>query len=60
MASQQDYYMDRRSGNDRRNWHCEYDFPYVDTHGILVIRDRRKSNERREIPIVAATSSVVI
>jgi len=59
MESQQDLYMERRSGNERRNWHCEYDFPYVDTHGMLVIRDRRKSDERRSIPIVATASSVV-
>ena len=59
MESQQDLYMERRSGNERRNWHCEYDFPYVDTHGMLVIRDRRKSDERRSIPIVAIASSVV-
>ena len=59
MESKRDYYMERRSGSDRRNWHCEYEFPYVDTHGILVISDRRKSDERRGIPIIATASSIV-
>ena len=59
MKSQQDFYMERRSGNERRNWHCEYDFPYVDTHGMLVVSDRRKSDERRSMPLVATASSVV-
>jgi len=59
MESKQDCYMERRSGNDRRNWHCEYEFPYVDTHGMLVINDRRKSDERRGITMVATASSLV-
>ena len=59
MESKQDFYMERRSGNERRNWHCEYDFPYVDTHGMLVVSDRRKSDERRSIPIGATASPVV-
>lgn len=38
---------DRRSGQDRRSWECQLDFPYVDSHGTLVIEDRRKVVERR-------------
>jgi len=38
---------DRRCGEDRRSWHCHLDFPYVDSHGTLVIEDRRKLVERR-------------
>ena len=59
MESKQDRYMERRTGNDRRYWHCEYDFPYVDSHGILVIDDRRKGDERRCIAIIATATSVV-
>jgi hypothetical protein len=38
---------DRRSGNDRRSWECQLDFPYVDSHGTLVTEDRRRIVERR-------------
>lgn len=38
---------DRRSGEDRRSWHCQLDFPYVDSHGSLVVEDRRLLVERR-------------
>jgi len=38
---------DRRSGSDRRSWECQLDFPYVDSHGTLVLEDRRKLAERR-------------
>lgn len=38
---------DRRSGADRRSWECQLDFPYVDSHGTLVIEDRRVQVERR-------------
>jgi hypothetical protein len=38
---------DRRSGIDRRSWQSQLDFPYVDSHGTLVIEDRRKIVERR-------------
>ena len=38
---------DRRSGSDRRSWECQLDFPYVDSHGTLVLEDRRKVAERR-------------
>lgn len=38
---------DRRSGNDRRSWECQLDFPYVDSHGTLVTEDRRRVVERR-------------
>lgn len=37
----------RRSGNDRRSWECQLDFPYVDSHGTLVTEDRRQIVERR-------------
>ena len=39
---------DRRSGQDRRNWECQHEFPYIDSHGVLVIEDRRVSNDRRK------------
>ena len=39
--------MDRRAGEDRRSWECQLDFPYVDSHGTLVVEDRRKMVERR-------------
>ena len=38
---------DRRTGDDRRSWECQLDFPYVDSHGSLVTEDRRKIVERR-------------
>lgn len=39
--------IDRRSGEDRRSWQCQLDFPYVDSHGTLVVEDRRRLVERR-------------
>ena len=38
---------ERRKGTDRRRWTCNHDFPYVDTHGVLVVRNRRNNTERR-------------
>jgi hypothetical protein len=38
---------DRRAGEDRRSWECQLDFPYVDSHGTLVVEDRRIMVERR-------------
>ena len=38
---------ERRCGEDRRSWQCNLDFPYVDSHGTLVVEDRRKIVERR-------------
>jgi hypothetical protein len=38
---------DRRIGDDRRSWECQLDFPYVDSHGTLVVEDRRIMVERR-------------
>jgi len=38
---------ERRSGDDRRSWQCQLDFPYVDSHGTLVSVDRRRIVERR-------------
>lgn len=38
---------DRRTGDDRRSWECQLDFPYVDSHGTLVTADRRQIVERR-------------
>lgn len=38
---------DRRCGEDRRSWECQLDFPYVDSHGTLVLEERRKVVERR-------------
>jgi hypothetical protein len=37
----------RRTGQDRRSWECQLDFPYVDSHGTLVTADRRQLVERR-------------
>ena len=37
---------ERRSGSDRRNTTIGFDFPYIDSHGHLVIEDRRKSDRR--------------
>jgi len=39
--------QDRRSGIDRRAWHSNLDFPYLDCHGTLVLGDRRKAADRR-------------
>lgn len=39
---------DRRSGNERRAYKVEIGFPFVDTHGHLVIDERRKLADRRE------------
>ena len=38
---------DRRSGSDRRSWQNSFDFPFVDSHGILVTEERRVHNDRR-------------
>ena len=38
---------ERRSGDDRRSWQCQLDFPYVDSHGTLVSAERRRIVERR-------------
>lgn len=38
---------ERRKGEDRRSWECQLDFPYVDSHGTLVVEDRRVTVERR-------------
>lgn len=38
---------ERRRGEDRRSWECQLDFPYVDSHGTLVVEDRRIMVERR-------------
>ncbi len=38
---------ERRTGDDRRSWECQLDFPYVDSHGTLVTADRRRIVERR-------------
>jgi len=38
---------DRRQGIDRRQWTCQHDFPYVDSHGYLVVQNRRKQKDRR-------------
>jgi len=39
--------IDRRTGEDRRSWECQLDFPYVDSYGTLVVEDRRVKVERR-------------
>lgn len=38
---------DRRSGSDRRTWQNGYDFPFIDSHGVLVTEERRISGDRR-------------
>ena len=38
---------ERRLGADRRRWNCKHDFPYVDSHGDLVVNNRRKQKDRR-------------
>lgn len=37
---------ERRSGNDRRCWHCQHEFPYIDSHGMLVTENRRREERR--------------
>ena len=39
---------DRRSGNERRVYIVDIGFPFVDTHGHLVVNERRKLADRRE------------
>ena len=39
---------DRRSGNERRIYIVDIGFPFVDTHGHLVVDERRKLEDRRE------------
>jgi hypothetical protein len=41
--------QERRTGRDRRAWNSNLDFPYVDSHGTLVLADRRRSADRRVI-----------
>ena len=41
---------ERRSGVDRRLEAIGYDFPFIDSHGLLVTEDRRKSNRRDTVP----------
>jgi hypothetical protein len=48
---------ERRSGADRRYWNSNLDFPYVDSHGTLVLADRRKTADRRLIEAVQVESS---
>ena len=40
--------QERRSGQDRRNWRCHHEYPYIDSHGILVLKDRRGADDRRK------------
>lgn len=37
----------QRTGEDRRSWRNQPDFPYLDSHGTLVLGDRRNQMERR-------------
>ncbi|WP_455200014.1 hypothetical protein [Kaarinaea lacus] len=39
---------DRRSGIERRAYTVDIGFPFVDTHGHLVIDERRKRSDRRD------------
>ena len=47
QAEKKESFTDKRSGNERRCWHCQHEFPYVDSHGFLVTKDRRKNSGRR-------------
>ena len=38
--------QERRSGNDRRSIDIGLDFPFVDSHGLLVTEERRKWDRR--------------
>jgi len=38
----------RRSGIERREYKVDVGFPFVDTHGHLVIDERRQHADRRE------------
>lgn len=40
-------YAQQRTGEDRRSWLSQLDFPYLDSHGTLVLEDRRNNVERR-------------
>lgn len=40
--------LNRRSGIERRAYKVDIGFPFVDTHGHLVIDERRKLADRRE------------
>lgn len=42
-----EYKSDQRTGGDRRNCLNQLDFPYLDSHGNLVLDDRRQNMERR-------------
>ena len=39
---------DRRTGKKRRTYEVDIGFPFVDTHGHLVVDERRKLVDRRE------------
>jgi hypothetical protein len=39
----------RRTGNERRIYHNNFGFPFVDSHGLLVTEERRLQGERRQI-----------
>lgn len=50
MLAERRKHADRRSNdgrNERRSWHCQLDFPYLDGEGTLVTEDRRQIVERR-------------
>ena len=40
---------DRRSGIERREYIVDIGFPFVDTHGHLVVAERRTRADRREL-----------
>jgi len=45
--------VERRSGTDRRSWVCQLEFPYIDSHGMLVTEERRKK-QRRDVEAMHA------
>lgn len=37
----------RRTGNERRIYHKNFGFPFIDSHGQLVTEERRLKSDRR-------------
>jgi len=50
-----DLFDRRRGGDNRRCWRCDYDYPFIDSHGMLVTEDRRKNIDRRTEMSTSAT-----
>lgn len=50
---------DQRTGEDRRSWQKQLDFPYLDSHGNLILDDRRNNMERRTASSAQGVSTQV-